>query len=142
MSSGDATELPPRCYGDGCDRTARTSAFCNLLGRRGNTVRTPPWCDRGLNDLELYFSINHIPGVECEINENDIYVFLKVFLLLYADDTVIFGEDASDLQTALCMFENYCKTRKLKVNIPKIKVFIFSKGRPKQNLHFFMMTLN
>ena len=83
-----------------------------------------------LNDLEHYFSINHFPGI-------DIYEFLKVFLLLYADDTVIFGEDASDLQTALCMFENYCKTWKLKVNIPKTNVIIFSKDRPKQNLHFF-----
>ena len=62
-----------------------------------------------LNDLEHYFSINHIQGIECEINENDIYVFLKVSLLLYADDTVIFGEDASDLQTALCMFETIVK---------------------------------
>ena len=35
------------------------------------------------------------------------------------------------------MFDNYCKTWKLKVNIPKTKVLIFSKGRPKQNLHFF-----
>ena len=47
VSSGDPTALPPRCCSDGCDRTLRTSAFCNMLGRRGNTVRTPPWCDKG-----------------------------------------------------------------------------------------------
>ena len=40
--------MPPRCCGDGCDRTACDSAFCNLLGHHGNTERTPPWCDRGL----------------------------------------------------------------------------------------------
>ena len=36
------------CCGDACVRTARASAFCIFLGRRGITVRTPPWCDRGL----------------------------------------------------------------------------------------------
>ena len=118
--------------------TEGTSAyFACLNGVRQGENLSPFLFSIFLNDLEHYFSINHIPGIECEINENDIYVFLKVFLLLYADDTVIFGEDASDLQTALCMFENYCKTWKLKVNIPKTKVLIFSKGRPKQNLHFF-----
>ena len=118
--------------------TEDTSAYFACLNgvRRGENV-SPFLYSIFLNDLEHYFSINYIPGIECEINENEIYVFLKVFLLLYAYDTVIFGEDASDLQTSLCMFENYCKTWKLKVNIPKTKVLMFSKGRPKQNLHFF-----
>ena len=41
--------MPLRLYGDACDRTARTSAFCIFLGRRGIAVRTLLWCDRGLN---------------------------------------------------------------------------------------------
>ena len=36
-----------RCCGDACVLTARTSAFCIFLERRGITARTPPWCDRG-----------------------------------------------------------------------------------------------
>ena len=85
--------------------TEGTSAyFACLNGVRQGENLSPFLFSIFLNDLEHYFSINHIPGIECEINENDMYVFLKVFLLLYADDTVIFGEDASDLQTALCMF--------------------------------------
>ena len=39
--------MPLRCCGDACVRSARTSVFCIFLGRRGITVRTPPWCDRG-----------------------------------------------------------------------------------------------
>ena len=34
-----------------------------------------------------------------------IYVFLKLFLLLYADDTVIFSEEANHLQHAVHVFE-------------------------------------
>ena len=44
-STGDATML----RGDACDRTARTSAFCIFLGRRGIAVRTLLWCDRHLS---------------------------------------------------------------------------------------------
>ena len=89
-----------------------------------------------LLDLEWYFSMHHVPGIKCEIAEDDIYIFLKVFLLVYADDTVIFGEEARDLQKALFMFENYCKIWKLTVNISKTKGLIFSKGRPNKKLHF------
>ena len=93
-----------------------------------------------LNDLERYFNMHHtddVPGIKCDIAEDDIYVFLKVFLLHYADDTVIFGEEARDLQKALFMFENYCKRWKLTVNVSKTKVLKFSKGRPNKKLHFF-----
>ena len=73
--------------------TEGTSAyFACLNGVRQGENLSPFLFSIFLNDIEHYFSINRIPGIECEINENDIYVFLKVFLLLYADDTVIFGE--------------------------------------------------
>ena len=38
-------EMPLRCCGDACDYTARTSAFCIFLGRRGIAMRTPLWCE-------------------------------------------------------------------------------------------------
>ena len=127
--------------------------YANIKSRIKNSEGTSPFfaCCNGvrqgenlspflfsifLNDLERYFSMHHVPGIKCEIAEDDIYVFLKVFLLLYADDTVIFGEEARDLQKALFVFENYCKIWKLTVNISKTKVLIFSKGRPNKKLHF------
>ena len=90
-----------------------------------------------LNDLEHYFNSEQVPGIDCEINYENIYVFLKIFVLLYADDTVIFGEDATHLQHALNVFETYCKTWKLKVSVSKTKIVIFGRGRPSENLHFF-----
>ena len=36
--------------------------------------------------------------------EDELFVFLKLFILLYADDTVIMAESATDLQYALDSF--------------------------------------
>ena len=35
-------------------------------------------------------------------------MYLKLLLLLYTDDTVIFAESPADLQAALNIFEEYC----------------------------------
>jgi hypothetical protein len=54
----------------------------------------------------------------------DISILLKHFIILYADDTVLMSNKGDDLQKSLNIFENYCDTWKLTVNIPKIKVLI------------------
>ena len=61
---------------------------------------------------------------------------MKLFLLLYADDTVIFSETKEDMQHALLEFEEYCYNWKLQVNALKTKIVIFSKGRPNKNVQF------
>jgi hypothetical protein len=45
-----------------------------------------------------------------------LHVYLKLFVLLYADDTVLFSDSASDLQLQLNIFCEYCNIWKLKVN--------------------------
>ena len=54
--------------------------------------------------------------------------FLKLFLLLYADDIVIFSESATGLQNGLNILHDYCNKWKLSVNIDKSNVIIFRKG--------------
>jgi hypothetical protein len=49
----------------------------------------------------------------------------KLFVLLYADDTVIMAESREDLQAQLNVFGEYCKKWKLKVNAEKTNIFIF-----------------
>ena len=83
-----------------------------------------------LNDLEFYFTQRGIPGINLEFNENDIFMFLQIFLLLYADDTVIFAESPEELQNALNAFSDYCDLWKLTVNVSKTKLLIISHGRP------------
>ena len=62
---------------------------------------------------------------------------MKIFLLLYADDIVIFAESADDLQNGLDILYDYCQKWKLKVNTDKSKVMIFKKGgQLRRNLSF------
>ena len=62
---------------------------------------------------------------------------LKLFLLLYADDIILFANGKDKLQISLNIFENYCKRWKLKVNT-KNKVIIFRKGgRLQDNISFY-----
>ena len=51
-----------------------------------------------------------------------------LFVLLYADDTVILAESEDQLQKAITGMYNYCKKWQLRVNIKKSKVMVFSRG--------------
>ena len=89
-----------------------------------------------LNDMNDYIK-NDVPGLEtiidecvaCNMSESEISKFVNLYLLLYADDTVIFAENPSDLQNRLNKVELYCSKWKLKLNVNKSKVVIFSRGK-------------
>ena len=70
--------------------------------------------------------------------ENDLEIYVKLFTILYADDTVLLAESAEELQSELNYFYEYCEKWNLKVNINKSKVMVFSKGRLPINLNFNM----
>ena len=63
-------------------------------------------------------------------------MYIKLFLILYADDTAFLAESADGLQNMLNCFENYCDLWKLTVNTNKTKVVIFSKRKVKQLPNF------
>ncbi len=73
--------------------------------------------------------------------EENLGLYIKLFVLLYADDTVLFAESANDLQIALNIFSEYCEKWKLKVNISKTKV-IFFKGKSKSQCNFKINSAN
>ena len=56
-------------------------------------------------------------------------MFLKLYLLLYADDAVLLAESPGDLQRSICAMKEYCDLWKLNVNVAKTKVVIFSRGK-------------
>ena len=80
-----------------------------------------------LNDLETFLEDKYVTGLESISGdvENKLNIYLKLFIILYADDTVILSESESDLQAQLDAFHEYCLTWKLKVNIDKTKIVIF-----------------
>ena len=80
----------------------------------------------------VYFrSSTNLQGVNCASHplDNQMFLFLKLFVLQYADDTVIVSETAEDLQNALNIYEQYCNIWKLTVNTSKTKVLIINTDR-------------
>ena len=54
-----------------------------------------------------------------------VYCYLKLFVLLYADDTVILATDEKSFQHSLNNFHDYSKLWKLDINYDKTKILIF-----------------
>ena len=92
-----------------------------------------------MNDLTDFLVNRNITGLSSisDSLEQELDVYLKIFILLYADDTVLMSESKDDLQHQLNEFSEYCDLWKLNVNVSKTKVPIFSKGRA-QNCDFFL----
>ena len=86
-----------------------------------------------LNDLTEFIShaydgLNAVCDMSKIILSNDeIEVYFKLYILLYADDTVILAESAVELQSALNAMFLYCKSWDLEVNPAMTKITIFFK---------------
>ena len=90
-----------------------------------------------LNDLHHYLCTNGTQGVLCDTEDENIYIFLRIFVLLFADDTILFSNIKEDLQRTLNTFESYCTAWKLSVNTSKTKVLIFAGGRLAKDQTFY-----
>ena len=61
----------------------------------------------------------------------DLVSYLKLYILMYADDTVLLAESPGDLQKYLDTPNEYCNNFDLKINTSKTKIFILSRGKLK-----------
>ena len=52
---------------------------------------------------------------------------LQLYILLFADDAVLFSETREGLQNELNNLKSYCKKWNLTVNVEKTKIVIFRK---------------
>ena len=119
-----------------CTNDGTTAFFnCNIGVRQGENL-SPILFTFYLNDLEYYLSSRQVNGIECDAFTGDAHVYFKLLVLLYADDTVLFSDNSEDMQHTLNIFEDYCKTWKLNVNILKTKIVVFGRGRIPKNLRF------
>ena len=76
-------------------------------------------------------NITGLESISSEL-EAQLEIYLKMFALLYAEDTVLMSETSDGLQTLLNNFYEYSKLWKLKVNIDKTKIMC----RTAENVHF------
>jgi len=94
-----------------------------------------------LNDLNQFMSqkyngLSSLLNIVSEmLSDDDVKVFLKLFVLLYYD----FCRNSTDLQIAANAMFQYCNLRKLKVNPNKTKVLCFfeKQKRPSEFSHFY-----
>ena len=73
---------------------------CNVGERQGENL-SPFLFSIFLNDLEMYLNNDNVSGITCDVNNDEMILFLKVLILLYADDIVVFSDNESGLQHAL-----------------------------------------
>ena len=59
-----------------------------------------------------------------------------MYSFIYADDIIIFANNADELQRGLDLLHEYCNTWKLVVNTDKSKIMIFRKGGRNSNISF------
>ena len=95
---------------------------CGL--RQGDNI-SPILFSMYLNNLETYFEVERINGVTIDFNADDIAVYFKLYVMLYADDTIIVSDNAESFQFCLDTFHTYCVDWKLTVNEPKTIIIIF-----------------
>ena len=93
--------------------------FPCLTGVRQGENLSPFLFSIFVNDLNHFLMSKGLNGLTCEFNNNDIYIYLKLMLLVYADDTVLFSDSENDMQCALNAFKEYCDEWRLTVNIEK-----------------------
>ena len=113
-----------------------------MNGNKSDYVMSYTGVRQGDNLSALLFSlyINDLKNVLVHKNVNPVTAtdeiagtYLKILLLLYADDTIIIANDAQSLQTSITHLSEYCQKWKLRINIDKTKSMVFSKTQWKGN---------
>ena len=96
-----------------------------------------------LNDFEYFVSRKYsgLSYLSSEINSNndddDVEIFLRLYVLLYADDTIVMAASYDEMQKALNAVYEYCELWKLTVNMDKTKIIVFSNGKIKTDNMWF-----
>ena len=109
---------------------------CNIGVRQEENLSSIPFAIY-LNDFPSLMckSYQGLNELSCDV-ENELETFMKVCVLLYADDTVVLAESANELQLSLNKLDKYCQKWSLSVSVTKTKIVIFSWGKVRKYPRF------
>ena len=87
-----------------------------------------------LSDLSSYLAercegLTTLENLASTVDDDTLQKFMKLFVLLYADDTVILSETPDKLQIGLDNLYRYSDLWDLRINREKTKILVFSKGK-------------
>lgn len=113
---------------------------CNVGVRQGENL-SPLLFSIFLNDFQFTLSrkYNGLPSINEYINLlpiGEIEFFINMYVLLYADDTLVLAETPEQLQLAMSEIAVYTDKWELVINVTKTKVIIFSRGKIKKQYNF------
>ncbi|XP_067652478.1 uncharacterized protein [Haliotis asinina] len=92
------------------------------LGVRQGCILSPFLFSFFINELATQIEMNCENGIQLHPD------IVHVFLLLFADDIVLFSSTLAGLQKLIMELETYCDEYKLKANRNKTKVVVFKRG--------------
>ena len=105
--------------------------FVSYNGVRQGENLSPFLFSLFVNDLEQFLLQHGCNPISIKTSGTDPLVYLKLLIIMYADDTVLFASSKENLQKCLDGLKLYCDKWKLQINADKTKVMIFSKKKPK-----------
>ena len=106
---------------------AKSNYFSCYTGVRQGENLSPLLFSFFINNMESFFVNTDLNVLHLDDNVYD--NLIKVLLMLYADDTAIFSNDAQCLQKGLDCLHLYCNIWKLSVNVEKTKIVLFGKSK-------------